>query len=199
VPVHIDSPMALAAFDVYQDAIAKGDPEITTGALAEGVDAIDIPDLHQARTPEDSKALDAPGPKIIVSASGMGTGGRVTHHLKYFLPHAHNCVLLVGYQASGTPGQRLRDGAGSIRIHGQEVPVLAEIVDIEAFSVHADRDELLDWLDSPRQRPAAAYLVHGEEEAATELAAMIRTRLGIPAVVAEHGQSIEVLPREAMD
>ncbi len=199
VPVHIDSPMALAAFDVYQDAIAKGDPEITTAALAEGVDAIDIPDLHQARTPEDSKALDAPGPKIIVSASGMGTGGRVTHHLKYFLPHAHNCVLLVGYQASGTPGQRLRDGAGSIRIHGQEVPVLAEIVDIEAFSVHADRDELLDWLGSPRQRPAAAYLVHGEEEAATELAAMIRTRLGIPAVVAEHGQSIEVLPRESRD
>jgi len=199
VPVHIDSPMALAAFDVYKDAIAKGDPEITTAALAEGVDAVDIPDLHQARTPEDSKALDAPGPKIIVSASGMGAGGRVTHHLKYFLPHAHNCVLLVGYQAFGTPGQQLRDGASSIRIHGQDIPVLAEVVDIEAFSVHADRSELLDWLGSPRQRPAAAFLVHGEEQAATDLAATIRQRLGIPAVVAEHGQTIVVPPGEAID
>jgi metallo-beta-lactamase family protein len=196
VPVYVDSPMALAAFDVYRDAIAHQDPEITTAALAEGVDAIDIPDLHQARTPDDSKALDAPGPKIIVSASGMGSGGRVTHHLKYFLPDARNCVLLVGYQAFGTTGQQLRDGARSVRIHGQDVPVLANVVDIEAFSVHADRSELLDWIGSPHHRPGAAFLVHGEEEAAADLAATIRRELGIPAVVAEHGQTIEVSARE---
>jgi metallo-beta-lactamase family protein len=196
VPVHVDSPMALAAFDVYRDAIANQDPEITTAALAEGVDAIDIPDLHQARTPDDSKALDVPGPKIIVSASGMGSGGRVTHHLKYFLPDAQNSVLLVGYQAFGTTGQQLRDGARSVRIHGQDVPVLADVVDIEAFSVHADRSELLDWIGSPHHRPGAAFLVHGEEEAAADLAATIRREFGIPAVVAEHGQTIEVSPTE---
>lgn len=196
VPVHIDSPMALAAFGVYRDAIAHADSEITTAALAEGVDVIDIPDLHQAYSPEESKALDTPGPKIIVSASGMGSGGRVTHHLKYFLPHADNCVLLAGYQAVGTPGQQLRDGASSVRIHGQDVPVRADIVNIEAFSVHADRAELIDWIGSARQRPGVVYLVHGEQDAAGELAATLRTDLHIPAVVAENGQAIEVPRRE---
>jgi metallo-beta-lactamase family protein len=197
VPVYVDSPMALAAFDVYRDAIAHQDPEITTAALAEGVDAIDIPHLQQAHTPEESKSLDTPGPKIIVSASGMGSGGRVTHHLKYFLPGASNCVLLVGYQAFGTPGQQLRDGARGVRIHGQDIPVAAEVVDIEAFSVHADRSELVDWIGAPRHRPGAAFLVHGEEQAAADLARTIRERCSIPAVVAEHGHTIEVPPRIA--
>jgi len=198
VPVHVDSPMALAAFDVYREAIAEGDSEITTAALAEGVDAIDIPDLHQAHSTEQSKQLDSPGPKIIVSASGMGTGGRVTHHLKYFLPHPGNCVLLVGYQAGGTPGQQLRDGASSIRIHGQDVAVLADVVDIEAFSVHADRRELLDWIASARTRPQAAYLVHGEPEPAAELARDLRTELAIPAIVAENGLRIQVHPGDSV-
>lgn len=197
VPVHVDSPMALAAFDVYRDAIAHQDAEITTATLAEGVDKIVLEDLHQAHSTDDSKRLDTPGPKIIVSASGMGSGGRVTHHLKNFLPHPHNSVLLVGYQAMGTPGQQLRDGARSIRIHGQDVSVQAQIVDIEAFSVHADRSELVDWVASARQRPQAVYLVHGEPDSAAALAAQIRADLNIPAVVAEAGQTVEVTPGPA--
>ncbi len=191
-PIHIDSPMALAAFDVYREAIADQDSEISSGALAEGVDAIELSDLHQAHSTDDSKALDIPGPKIIISASGMGSGGRVTHHLKYFLPHPANCVMLVGYQAMGTPGQQLRDGAGSIRIHGKDVSVQAEVVDIDAFSVHADRSELIDWIRSARNSPRAVYLVHGEDESANELAQRIRMELGIPAVIAQMGQTVEV-------
>jgi len=178
VPVHIDSPMALAAFDVYRNAVVHQDPEITTAVLAEGVAAIEVSDLHQAHTPDESKALDSPGPKIIVSASGMGSGGRVTHHLKYFLPHTENCVMLVGYQAVGTPGQQLN----------------ADVVSIEAFSVHADRDELIDWVGSARNAPESIYLVHGEQEAAAELAVTLRKRLSIPAVVASTGQTVEVHP-----
>lgn len=194
VPIHVDSPMALAAMQVYRQAISRGDAEISTPTLAEGPDRIDPRYLHQAHSPDDSKLLDVPGAKIIVSASGMGSGGRVTHHLKYFLPHPNNCVLLVGYQAFGTPGQQLRDGAHSIRIHGQDVPVRARIVDIEAFSVHADADELLAWLAASRERPRSVYLVHGESEAAEHLAARIREALEVPAFVAVDGESFDVLP-----
>ena len=192
VPIYVDSPMALAALSVYQEAISNADPEITTATIAEGTDRIQLDNLMQARSPEDSRNLDTPGPKIIVSASGMASGGRVTHHLKYFLPHPNNCVLLVGYQAFGTPGQQLRDGARSIRIHGQDIPVQARIVDIEAFSVHADQSELITWLDSSREKPAAVYLVHGEPDAASTLAARISAELQIPAIVAEDGSSVEI-------
>lgn len=193
-PIHVDSPMALAAMQVYRQAITRGDAEISTATLAEGPDRIDPGYLHQAHSPEESKLLDVPGAKIVVSASGMGSGGRVTHHLKYFLPHPNNCVLLVGYQAFGTPGQQLRDGAHSIRIHGQDVPVRARIVDIEAFSVHADADELLGWLESSRELPRAVYLVHGEQEAADHLAARIQEKLDIPTFVAADRGSFDVEP-----
>lgn len=195
VPIFVDSPMALAALRVYREAILDGDPEINTATIAKGVERIHLDALREAYSPQDSKQLDTPGPKIIVSASGMASGGRVTHHLKYFLPHPNNCVLLVGYQAFGTPGQQLRDGARSIRIHGQDIPVHATIVDIEAFSVHADRDELMEWLGSSREKPSAVYLVHGEPEASQELAEQIQGRLGIPTFPAEDGASIDVLGR----
>ena len=107
-----------------------------------------MPNVHEATTPEQSMALDRGGARIIISASGMGSGGRVTHHLKALLPDRDNTVLLVGFQAVGTPGRMLLDGAHEIKIHGQYVPVRAEIVEIEAFSVHADASELVDWLMS---------------------------------------------------
>lgn len=194
VPIHVDSPMALAAMQVYREAISRGDAEVSTATLAQGPDRIDPGFLHPAHSPEQSKLLDVHGPKIIVSASGMGSGGRVTHHLKYFLPHRNNCVLLVGYQAFGTPGQQLRDGAHAIRIHGQDVPVRARIVDIEAFSVHADAGELVEWLASSRDRPREVYLVHGEPEAAEHLATRIRRELALPTFVARDGESFEVEP-----
>jgi metallo-beta-lactamase family protein len=191
-PIHVDSPMALAALRVYLGAIRDEDPEISGAVIARGTDAIDLPNLHEATTPEHSMALDAGGARIIVSASGMGSGGRVTHHLKALLPDRDNCVLLVGYQAVGTPGRMLLDGAHEIKIHGQYVPVRAEIAEIEAFSVHADEDELLQWLSACQPPPTQVFVNHGEPEASVALAERIRRELDVAAVVPDVGERVRV-------
>lgn len=190
VPIHVDSPMALAGLRVYVDAIADADPEITSAIVAEGPDAIDLPNLHEATTRQESMALDSGGARIVVSASGMGSGGRVTHHLKALLPETSTCVLLVGYQAVGTPGRMLRDGARELTIHGTSVPVRAEVVEIEAFSVHADASEILDWLRAADPAPALVLVNHGEEDASHALARRIQAELGLASRVPDHAESL---------
>lgn len=191
-PIHVDSPMALAAMKVYVRAIQDGDPEINTATIAEGPDAIDLPNLREATTPEESMVLDRGGARIIVSASGMGSGGRVTHHLKALLPDRDNTVLLVGFQAVGTPGRMLLDGAHEIKIHGQYVAVRAEIVEIEAFSVHADSSELVDWVRSCSEPPRQVFVNHGEPEAAKALAERIREELDVAVVVPQPGERVRI-------
>jgi metallo-beta-lactamase family protein len=189
-PIHVDSPMALAALRVYLEAISDHDPEISSATLAEGPDAIDLPNLHEATTPLESMALDRGGARIIISASGMGSGGRVTHHLKALLPDRDNTVLLVGFQAVGTPGRMLADGAREVKIHGQYVAVRAEIVEVEAFSVHADASELIGWLKSSRTKPMQVFVNHGEPEASRALANRIREEWDIAVVVPQPGERI---------
>jgi metallo-beta-lactamase family protein len=191
-PIHVDSPMALAAMRVYVQAIQDGDPEIGTATIAEGPDAIDMPNVHEATTPEQSMALDKGGARIIISASGMGSGGRVTHHLKALLPDRDNTVLLVGFQAVGTPGRMLLDGAHEIKIHGKYVPVRAEIIEIEAFSVHADASELVEWLMSCADKPAQVFVNHGEPAAAQTLADRIRREWDVAVVVPQPGERVRV-------
>jgi metallo-beta-lactamase family protein len=191
-PIHVDSPMALAAMRVYVRAIQDGDPEISTSTIAEGPDAIDMPNVHEATTPEQSMALDKGGARIIISASGMGSGGRVTHHLKALLPDRDNTVLLVGFQAVGTPGRMLLDGAHEIKIHGQYVPVRAEIVEIEAFSVHADSSELVDWLRSCSTPPRQVFVNHGEPAASEALAERIRRELDVAVDVPQAGERVRI-------
>ncbi len=190
VPIHVDSPMALAAMRVYVSAIQDADPEINSATIAEGPDAIDLPNLHEATTPQQSMALDQGGARIIVSASGMGSGGRVTHHLKALLPERENTVLLVGFQAVGTPGRLLLEGAHEIKIHGQYVAVRAEIVEIEAFSVHADASELVDWLKSSETKPTQVFVNHGEDSASRALANRIREELDVAVIVPQPGERI---------
>jgi metallo-beta-lactamase family protein len=189
-PIHVDSPMALAGLRVYVSAIQDADPEINSATIAEGPDAIDLPNLHEATTPQQSMALDRGGARIIVSASGMGSGGRVTHHLKALLPDPVNTVMLVGFQAVGTPGRLLLEGAREIKIHGQYVPVRAEIVEIEAFSVHADASELVDWLKSCEAKPTQVFVNHGEESASRTLANRIREELDVAVIVPQPGERI---------
>jgi metallo-beta-lactamase family protein len=191
-PIHVDSPMALAALRVYVHAIQDGDAEINTATIAEGPDAIDLPNLREATTPEESMVLDRGGARIIVSASGMGSGGRVTHHLKALLPDRDNTVLLVGFQAVGTPGRMLLDGAHEIKIHGQYVPVRAEVVEIEAFSVHADASELVDWLKSCSSKPQQVFVNHGEPDASATLAERIRREWDVAVVVPHPGERVRV-------
>lgn len=191
-PIYVDSPMALAALRVYRDAIADQDPEIRTSAIAHGIDLIDMPNVHEATSPQQSMELDSGGARIIVSASGMATGGRVVHHLKALLPDPANTVIMVGYQAVGTAGRVLVDGAHELKIHGKYIKVRAEIVDVGAFSVHADADELIDWLKSTEPLPGEIFLNHGEPDASTALAARIEEELDIIAVVPEPGERVVV-------
>ncbi len=190
VPVYVDSPMALAALGVYRHAIAERDPDIRAGLPA---DALDPGDLREARRPAESMAINDPGyPCIIVSASGMASGGRVVHHLKHLLPDPRNAVVLVGFQAAGTRGRALLDGARTLKMHGTYVPVRAEVLAVDGFSVHADADDLVTWLRSARSEPEVVYVVHGEPQASQALAARVRDDLGWTAVVPVDGEKVRL-------
>jgi metallo-beta-lactamase family protein len=184
LPVYVDSPMALAALSVYRAAIAEGSDEIKPGFTGDG-DPFDPGRLVEAHAVSESRAInDQRFPCIIISASGMATGGRVLHHLANRLPDPRNTVILPGFQAAGTRGRSLLDGARTVKLLGRYVPVRAEILDISAFSVHADQAELLGWLRSAPRPPGMVYVVHGEPEAAGALCDAVESELGWPAAVA---------------
>lgn len=180
LPVYADSPMALAVLDVYRKAAAAQDPQLRPG-FADG-DPFDAGDLHEAHTPEESIALNSLRyPSIIISASGMATGGRVLHHLARCLPDPRNAVILVGFQAAGTRGEQLAAGAPTIKMLGRYVPVRAQVLVVDAFSVHADADELVTWLTAAPP-PETAYVVHGEPRASAALAERLASGHGWTAV-----------------
>jgi metallo-beta-lactamase family protein len=177
VPVYVDSPMALSATDLYlkykedhnleylsEDSGGKGDP-------------LNVHEFHLARSVEESKAINnVKTPCIIISASGMASGGRVLHHLAQRLPDARNAVILGGFQAQGTRGRALQEGAKTLSLFGQQVPVGAEIVDMGQFSAHAGKSELLRWLAGLPTAPGQTYLTHGEPEAAQALQGAIQEK-----------------------
>jgi len=192
LPVYIDSPMALASLGVYRAALARGGPEIRADLDRDG-DPFDPGHLVEARSTAQSIAInDAPAPAIIVSASGMASGGRVLHHLAHRLPDPRNTVMLVGFQAAGTRGRTLVDGARELKLLGRYVRVAAEIVSVPAFSVHADRDEILGWLRSGARAPDTTFLVHGEPAAAAALHDTIDRELGWTAVVPRHLEQVRL-------
>ena len=132
------------------------------------------------------------GPAIIIAGSGMASGGRVIHHLKKFLPDPANSVALVGFQAAGTRGRSLMDGAESVKIHGVYVPVRAEVCDLSGFSVHADASELIDWLGTATREPSGVFVVHGELDASLALRTRIHDELGWHAVVPRDGERLNL-------
>ncbi len=190
LPVYVDSPMALAALRVYRAAIESGSADVRPGL---GDAPFDPGTLIEARDTADSKAIhDAPLPAIIISASGMVTGGRILHHMERRLPDPRNTVVLVGFQAAGTRGQKLQNGANSLKLHGRYVPIHADVVSIPAFSVHADRDELVAWLASAEPAPRSVFVVHGEKEAAASLRDAAEAALGCTVVVPQFGERIRL-------
>ncbi len=191
-PVYIDSPMASAALKVYRAAAARGDSELRP-EIARDPDSFDPPEINETRTVEESIGLNfVAGPAIIISASGMATGGRVLHHLANRLPDPRNTVILVGYQAEGTRGRRLLAGEPEIKMLGRYVPVKAEVVNVDAFSVHADRDEIIGWLGAAARRPEMVYVVHGDPPAAAALRAAIEQELGWKAAAARHLEGVRL-------
>jgi metallo-beta-lactamase family protein len=170
-PIHVDSPMAVDATRIY-----AAHPEGSKAGLNDigGRSLLHGRWVHLHRTRAESEALNSmKGPAVIISSSGMLSGGRILHHCRVRLPHPENTLLITGYQAEGTLGRALLDGAGKVRIHKGEVPVLAEVRDLKGLSGHADAGEMMRWLSGVHAAPRAVFVTHGEAEAAEALAARI--------------------------
>jgi metallo-beta-lactamase family protein len=192
LPVYVDSPMALAALEVYRRAIAAGSPDILPTVHATP-DPFDPGRLVEAHTTEQSMAINNQHvPSLIIAASGMATGGRVLHHLRQRLPDHRNTVILVGFQTEGTRGRSLLDGARSVKMLGRYVPVGAEVVNVPAFSVHADQAELLAWLRTTPRPPEMTFVVHGETTAAAAFQKTIADTLGWTAAVPRYLEQVRL-------
>ncbi len=178
VPVYLDSPLATDAVDLY--CRFGEDHNLAIDLLKDTRSCpIRTPNIHVTRSVDESKALNQMrGPAIIVSANGMATGGRVLHHLKRRLPYKENLVLLVGYQAVGTRGRLLKDGAKFIRIHGEDVRVSARVASVQGLSAHGDCEEVLRWLKTAVKKPKRCFLVHGEPDSLVAFEKRIEKELG---------------------
>jgi metallo-beta-lactamase family protein len=188
--IYLDSPMAIQATVIYATHTEEHDAELQQ-AEAGGKRPFAPRRFHLSSTVEDSKRLnEVAGPGIIVAGSGMATGGRILHHLKRLLPDPKTTVLFVGYQAAGTRGRLLKDGATEMKMLGVTVPVRATIMVSDAYSAHADREEIMRWLGGFKRPPGITYIVHGEADAASALRDAITSRLGWRAAVAEDGQRV---------
>jgi metallo-beta-lactamase family protein len=177
VPIHLDSPMAVDATRIYAGHLR--DRNLDEGLVQGVASRLCPPGMRFHRSVQESKALnELPGPRIIISASGMLTGGRVLHHLRRLLPDERNLIMLVGYQAAGTRGRALLDGAPTLKMHGEQVAVQAHFMVLHGLSGHGDSDELVRWMRSGRSKPRAVFVTHGEPEAAAALAQRIQKELG---------------------
>ena len=191
VPVYIDSPMALSATDLYLKYKEDHDVEFAREEN-NGGDPLNVHEFHLARSVEESKQINNVKTCIIISASGMVTGGRVLHHLAHRMGDARNCVILGGFQAEGTRGRALQEGAKSLSLFGQAVPVLAEIVEMGQLSAHAGKSELLRWLTGLQVPPKQVYLTHGEPAAAQSLQQAITQNFRWKASVARYLDTVEI-------
>lgn len=190
LPIFLDSPMAIDATEMYARHHEEHDVEMRELEQA-GSNPLRPENLTFTHTVEESKSLNGlRGPAVIIAASGMASGGRVPHHLKRLLPHRRNIVAFVGYQAQGTPGRRLVDGADRIKIHGEQVEVRAEVTRLEAFSAHADEDELVRWV--AQAVPEKIVLVHGEDEGRAALAHRFREEFDAEVLLPVRGDTLDV-------
>jgi metallo-beta-lactamase family protein len=191
LPVYVDSPMATEALRFYSARVAELDADMLP--TEKGVATFGSTRFQTISTPQESKALTASVQSaIVISASGMATGGRVLHHMAAALPDPKHTMLFVGYQAVGTRGRQLVDGAREVRIHGRSVPVVARVVKIDSMSAHADRVEMLRWLRTLPRQPERLCLVHGEPGAMAALQVRVKEQLGWDAAMPAHGERIDI-------
>ena len=192
LPIYLDSPMAIDATDLYRRHHEDHNLEMDQ-LEAQGIKPFSPPDVHFARSVEESKALnDSRFPMIIISASGMATGGRVLHHLARCLPDHRNTILFVGFQAAGTRGQIIQSGARAVKMHGESVPIRARIESMENLSAHADCGEIVRWLGQFRKAPNKTFLVHGEPGAAQALQEKITCQFHWEVGVAAYRQKVSL-------
>jgi len=186
LPIYVDSPMAIKGLEYYNTRTDELDKEIVAMRPK-------LPRFTSVNSGKDSKALvENDTPAVIIASSGMATGGRVVHHLFSGLPDPRNTVLFVGFQAAGTRGRQLQDGAQYVKIFGQHVPVHARIEKLEAMSSHADSGEIIRWLRTFPRAPKTTYLVHGEVVAQDALKVRITKELGWNVEIPNHGQKVDL-------
>jgi len=192
IPVYCDSPMAIKAVEIF----LKHSEEYTPGAadlIKKYGSPLEWPGFTFALTAEQSKKIsDSHFPSIIISSSGMVTGGRILHHLAQRLPDPKNLVIFIGFQAPGTRGAIIKGRADEVKIFGDFVPIRAQVAALEQFSDHADPPELLEWLRTFASQPGVTYLVHGEPAASSQLRDRVKNELGWNVQVAEYMEKVEV-------
>lgn len=192
VNVYIDSPMATTATEVFKKNAQVFDDE-TREYILKGDNPLDFKNLKFTRNTADSQMLNNDkSPKIIISASGMCEAGRIRHHLKHNLWDSRNSIVFVGYQAEGTLGRMLIEGAKEVKLFGETIMVSAQIHNLEGFSGHADRDGLLDWLSGFQKKPKQVFLVHGETDSKLDFAKLIHDKLGYEPVVIMQNSEFEL-------
>jgi len=191
VPIYLDSPLAVDVTTVF-----RLHPEIfdTTEPLIETGDSVfDFPLLRYVRDVSESKRLNGlAGPAVIIAASGMAESGRILHHLSNHAGDHRSCILFVGFQAAGTLGRRIQEGADTIKVFGHEIPRRAEVVTIGGYSAHADRSELRAWIRQLGGPIRRAFPVHGEEPALEAMAAILREEGVREVIVPKHGESFDL-------
>jgi metallo-beta-lactamase family protein len=186
VPIYLNSPMATDVTHLYQ---RFGSQHRLSAPDCEGMCSV----AHFVRTTRESIELDQQRtPAVIIAASGMATGGRVIHHLKALAPNPINTLLIPGFQAGGTRGAHIIAGAPSVRIHGKDVPIRAEVVPMETLSAHADADEIMQWLRGFKRPPKHTFVVHGEPNASDVLRRRISVELGWSVSVPEYRENVEL-------
>lgn len=192
IPVYCDSPMAIKAVEIFLKHTEEYSEE-TRQLVAQCGSPLEWPGFNFASTAEESKKINTTRfPSIIISSSGMVTGGRILHHLAQRLPDPKNTVIFIGFQAPGTRGFTIKSGAPEVRIHGEQVPIRAQVAALEQFSDHADPPELLNWLRTFKNEPEVTYLVHGEPDAAAQLRDLMIKELGWKVEVARWMEKVEL-------
>ena len=192
VPVYVDSPLAISATQIFKDNMDIFDEE-TQEIMRRGDNPLEFPGLQFTRTAEESKELNEKNESsIIISASGMCEVGRIKHHLKHNLWNPNSTILFVGYQAPGTLGRKIVDGAKKVKIFGEEIAVNARIEYIEGYSGHADQEWLLNFVYSFLRKPKTIFLVHGEPEGQVILKQKLQGTTQIPVIIPEYGEEYEL-------
>jgi len=192
VPVYVDSPLTVSATEIFLRNPDCFD-EDTLKLINIGNNPLDFRNLKFTRTTEESKQINfSKESKVIISASGMCTAGRIKHHLKHNLWRKESSIVFVGYQANGTLGRRIKEGEKVVKIFGEEIQVNAEIHSLEGFSGHADKEGILQWIKSFKSKPQKIFVVHGEEEATEEISRKIKEELNIVTYIPELGESLSI-------
>lgn len=192
VPIFLDSPLAIRATQIYRQHENYFN-KAAHQRIRSGDDLFKFKGLKFTFTTPDSKSInEVPPPKVVIAGSGMSTGGRIIHHERRYLPDPNSTLLLIGYQAAGSLGRRLQDGASEVTILGETVPVRAKIITLQGYSAHPDREALLDFVAKGRDRLEKVFAVQGEPESCLFLVQRIRDYLGLPALAPRYGETYEI-------